>query len=170
MLDAHTRLGILQPREHAHLLGLELVDFPLEAHQVLLRLFRLAGEFLQFVAKALAIGGERLLALDQQQCALILVEIGSVADLLINLAYLGGLLLQFAFELTSQIDDAGCRAFKLLIAANTPCDRSFVDALGIASLAVSHPAATLAADEIKETPEHGCLLKVTAWKAVLLST
>src|SRR5215471_14324506 len=153
MLDAYASLGILEPGKHADLLGFELVDFTFKAHQVLLRLFRLAGELIQLVAQALAITGECLLPLDQQQRTPILIEIGGLADLLLDLLHLGRLLLQFAFEFAAQIDDTGGRAFKLLIAANTPGNSSFVDALRIARLAHSQPAAAFATDEIKETAE-----------------
>src|SRR5581483_10491441 len=109
LLDSDAGLGIAQPREHPDLLDPEFLDLALESDQVFLGVFGLAREFGEFLAQPRAIGFEFVLALKEDERALILVHVGGLSGLLLDLGEFGGLGAQLAFELVAHVDDAGGR-------------------------------------------------------------
>src|SRR5262249_19571428 len=90
---------------------------------------------------------ELMLAANQYQRALILVEIRGLARLLFDLGQLRGFLLQFALKLGSHIDHTGGGGLELLVAPDAVGDRGFIDRLGVARLARFEPACELASNQ-----------------------
>ena len=150
-LDPHPGLRVAQSREHPDLFRLELVDLAFEPDQVFLRVLRFDGELGQLLFYAFTLGFQLMLAADQNQRALVLVDVRRLPGLLGDFGQFGGLLLQLALELVAHVYGAGGRALELLIAPDAVRDRSFVYRLGVVRLARLEPAAELSADQICES-------------------
>ena len=92
-----------------------------------------------------------MLALDQNQRALILVHIGGLPRFFIDFLHLGELLAQLALELVAHVDNAGRRGLELMIALHAIRDRGLVHRLGVARLARFNPAAELASEQFEKS-------------------
>src|ERR1700691_1273678 len=150
-LDSHPRLRVPHPRDHPHLLDLELFDLALERDQILLRVLGFRRQLAELFAQPGAIAVEDVLALNENQRALILVHIGGLPRFLIDLLHLGQLFAQLALELVAHVDNAGGRGLELMIALHAVRDCGLVDRLGIARLARFNPAAELASEQFEKS-------------------
>ena len=92
-----------------------------------------------------------MLALNQDQRALVLVHVCGLSRLFIHFLHLGELLAQLALELVAHVDDAGGGGLELMVSPDPIRDCGFVYRLGIASLARFHPAAELAPEQFEKS-------------------
>jgi hypothetical protein len=92
-----------------------------------------------------------VLALNQDQRALIFVHVGGLPRLFVDFLHLGQLFAQLALELVAHIDDAGRRSLELMIAMDAIGNRGLVHRLRVARLARFNPAAELASEQFEKS-------------------